>query len=116
MSDGQKNRDDNNDARLKGLVGGLIVTNQCLILHAKNTGARMNVQDTTVTGTVLLATEFRNFYAPVIMLPSPPPNLQSNFDGCAISFDLRHVLICCKRGLVITCHNKVCDELLYLVR
>ena len=33
--DGQKNRDDANDAKIKGLVGDLIGTDRCLILHAK---------------------------------------------------------------------------------
>ena len=51
-----KNRYDENDATLYGLVGDLIGTEQHLILHAKNIGAWLNVQGTTVTGIVLLAT------------------------------------------------------------
>ena len=39
MIDGQKTRDDANDAKLKVLVGYLTDTDQRLILHDKNTGA-----------------------------------------------------------------------------
>ena len=54
--DGQKNRDDANDAKLKELVADLDTTNRRLIIHAKNTGAWLNVRGTTVTGTLLAAT------------------------------------------------------------
>ena len=59
--DGQKNRDDVNGDKLKDLVSGLDSVDRRLILHAKNTGAWLNVQGTTVTGTVLGATDFRGF-------------------------------------------------------
>ena len=58
---GQKTRDDAKDATLKGLVGYIMGTNQRLILHAKNIGAWLSIRGTTVTGTVLLATEFCDF-------------------------------------------------------
>ena len=48
--------------------------------------------------------------------PPPPPNLQSKYNGCVTFFDVSHALSCCKVGLVISCHNKVCDKLLYLAR
>ena len=38
-SDRQENRDNANDATIKVLVGDIIVTNRCLILRTKNTGA-----------------------------------------------------------------------------
>ena len=53
--DGQKNWDDANDSKLKGLVGYLIGTNWLLILHAKNTVAWKNVLGTMVTVTVFSA-------------------------------------------------------------
>ena len=72
----KKNWDDPNGAKLKGLVRYLDSTNRCLILHAKRTGACINVQDTTVTGIVLTATEFRDFYAHVMILT--PLNFREN--------------------------------------
>ena len=41
--DGQKNRDDDNDAKLNGLVRDLTGSNRRLILCAKRTGAWLNV-------------------------------------------------------------------------
>ena len=49
--DGQKKWDDANDVKLKGLVRDLDTTKGHIILCAKNTGAWLNVQGTTVTGT-----------------------------------------------------------------
>ena len=60
-SDGQKIQDDVNDAKFKGLVEYIDGTDSYLILPAKNTGAWLNVRVTTVTGTVLAATEFFDF-------------------------------------------------------
>ena len=45
-----------------------------------------------------------------------PLNLQSKYDGCVTAFGVRHVLSCSKVVLVIVCHNKLWDELLYLAR
>ena len=59
--DGQKNRDDANDAKLKGLVGDIIGTERHLILCVKNTGAWLNVRGILVTGTVFSATESHGF-------------------------------------------------------
>ena len=61
MHGGQKNRDAANDATLKGLVGNIKGTKPHLILRAKNTGTWINIHGTTVTGTVLPATEFCYF-------------------------------------------------------
>ena len=57
----QKNQDDTNDTKLKGLVRYLDITNHRLILYTKNTGAWMNVRGTTVTGTVFPVMEFCDF-------------------------------------------------------
>ena len=54
--DGQKNRNDANDAKLKGLVRELSNTNRRLILRAKIIGAWLNVRGNTVTGTLFAAT------------------------------------------------------------
>ena len=56
MHDRQKNWDDTNDARLKGLVVDLLGFYWHLILRAKNTGAWLNIRCTAVTGKVMLAT------------------------------------------------------------
>ena len=45
-----------------------------------------------------------------------PPKIQSKCDGCGTSVDVHHVLICRKGGLIITHHNKVSSELLYLAQ
>ena len=52
-NDGQKNRDDVNNATLKGLVGDLLGNKRKLILWAKNTAAWPSVRVTTVSGTLL---------------------------------------------------------------
>ena len=41
-------------------------------------------------------------------------NLQSHRDGYGTAFEVRHTLICSKGGLIITHHNEVRDEILYL--
>ena len=63
--DGKKIRDGN---KLKVLVGDLKSPDLHIILISKNTGSCMNVWGTKVTGTVLLAAEFRDFCVHVMML------------------------------------------------
>ena len=53
---GQKNRDNANDTKLKGLVGYLIGANWRIIPPSKKTGAWLNIQGPKITGTVLSAT------------------------------------------------------------
>ena len=113
-NEGHKIQDDINDAKLKELVAELDTLGHLLILHAKNTGARLNICSTMLTSKVLAATEFCDFYAYVMMLP--PPNLQRKCNGHAKLCDVRHRLSCSKLGLVITPHNEVRDKLLYLAR
>ena len=43
-----------------------------------------------------------------------PVKLQSHCDGCVTAFGVTHALICSIGGLVIACHNKKGDELLYI--
>ena len=59
--DGKKYRDVVYKSRLKGLVRNLQGTDKCLLLRAKITGAWLIVHSTTVSGTVLSATEFWDF-------------------------------------------------------
>ena len=79
--DGQKIWDNVNDAKLKGLVADLDGTSHCMIVRSRNTGAWLNVRGTTVTGTVLLAMEFCEFYAHIMMLPTP--NFRANVTAVA---------------------------------
>ena len=58
---GQENRDGIKNAKLKEIVADLNSSNHFWILRAKNIGAFLNVRSTTVTGTVLGATDFRDF-------------------------------------------------------
>ena len=71
----------------------------------------MTVWDTMITVTVLVAMEFRVFCTHVIILPLPSLNV---FDGCAQSFSVCYGLNWSNRGIVVACHNKVYDEILYL--
>ena len=45
-----------------------------------------------------------------------PPNLQNKCDGCMQTFSLCHVLIFPNGGLVIACHNDICDEIIHLAK
>ena len=56
--DGKKSWDVAYKSTLKGLVKTLQVTDKQLLLRAKSTGAWLSVSGTTVSGTVLSATEF----------------------------------------------------------
>ena len=59
--DRKKDRDDSYETKIKGLVRYLQVNDKRLLLRAKSTGAWLSVRGTTVSGTVLSATEFRGF-------------------------------------------------------
>ena len=82
--DGKKSRDLAYKSRLKGLVSNLKGTDKRLLLRGKITGAWMSVRVTTVSGTVLSATEFRNFLCARYNVS--PVNLQSHCDGCGTAF------------------------------
>ena len=57
----EKNRDVVNDAKLQGIISNQDAFKKQLFLCAKHTGSWMSVQGTTETGTILAATEFRDF-------------------------------------------------------
>ena len=57
-----------NDANLKVIVSYQVAFEKLLLLHAKHTGAWIIVWGIRVTGTVLAATYFRNFFVIVTML------------------------------------------------
>ena len=58
----KKYRDTAYETKLTGLVRNLKVTDKLQILCAKITGSWLSVRGTTALGTVLSATEFRNFF------------------------------------------------------
>ena len=64
--DRKKDRDVAHKSILKGLVLTIKGTDKRLLLRAKIIGACLSVCGTTVSGTVLSATEFRDFYVLVI--------------------------------------------------
>ena len=64
--DGKKDRDVAYEAKLKSLVINLKGDEKRLLLHVKSTGVWLSVRGMTVSGTVLSAIEFRDFYAHVI--------------------------------------------------
>ena len=66
--DGKKERDAVNDTKLYGIVSDQGTFEKRLFLHAKHTGAWMSIRVATVTGTVISATEFCDFYVLVTML------------------------------------------------
>ena len=72
--DRKKNRDDANDAKLTSFVGYLKGTDRRLILQSENKGAWMDVHVTTVTGTLLSATESRDFLCTRYNITSPQPS------------------------------------------
>ena len=59
--DRNKDRDVSYESRLKVLVRDIKGTDKRLLLHAKITGAWLSVHGTTVSGTVIFATEFCSF-------------------------------------------------------
>ena len=112
--DNKKDLDAVFETKLKGLFRDLKGTDKRLILRAKSTGAWLSVRSTTVSGTVLSATEFWDFLCArynVSIL-----NLQSHCNGCVTAFGVTHVPSCSIGNLVIACHNEIHDELLYLSR
>ena len=110
--DGKKDQETANKTKLKGLVRDLKVTGRRLIPRAKSTGTWPIIRGTTFSGTVLSATEFRDFLCARYNIS--PLNLQSHCDGCGTVFGVTHTLRCSTGGLVIERYNKIRDELLYL--
>ena len=98
--------------KLKGLVRKLKGTNRRLILRAKITGTWLSVRGTTVSGTVLSATYFRDFLCARYNVSTL--NLQSHCDRCVTAFGVTHTLSFSIGGLVIVHHKIIRDKLLYL--
>ena len=66
VREGKKYRDAAYESKVKDLVSNLKGTDKRLLIRAKSTGAWLSVCGTTVSGTVLSATEFRGFYVHII--------------------------------------------------
>ena len=64
--DWKKDRDVAHEYRIKGLVNDIKSTDKRLPIRVKSTRAWLSVRGTTVSGTVLSATESRDFYVLVI--------------------------------------------------
>ena len=79
------------------------------ILRGQETGQWLSVLPSTVNGTELSATEFRD--ALLLRYARCPPDLPSHCNGCLQKFSVRHALECKTGGLVISRHNEIRDEL-----
>ena len=112
--DRKKYRDVAKKYRLKGLVQDLKGTDKRLLLRAKSTGAWLSIRATTVSGTVLSTTEFRDILYACYNVSAINP--QRHCDGCGTVFGVKHAISCSIGGLVIARHNKIRDKLLYLSR
>ena len=102
--DGKKAWDIAYKSRLKVLVSDLQGTDKRLLLRAKSTGAWLSVHGTTVSVTVLSATEFQDFLCDHYNVS--PVNFHSHYDRCGTEFGVTHALSCSIGGLVIVCHKK----------
>ena len=102
------------DSRLKGLVIDIRGTDKGLLLRVKSIGVWLSVRGTTVSGTVLSATEFQYFLCTRYNVF--PVNLHIECDGCGTSFGVTNELSCIIGGLVIVHHNEIRDKILYLSR
>ena len=100
------------ESKLKGLVRGIKGTDKRLLLRAKIIGAWLSVHSTTVSGTILSATEFRDCLCARYNVSHL--NLQSHCDMRGTASGAMHTLSCSIGGLVIARHNEIHDELFYL--
>ena len=69
-----------NGTNIKVIVSYQVAFEKLLFLHAKHTGDWLIVRNITVNGTVLAATQFRDFYEIITMLF--PPTLKKTTDAC----------------------------------
>ena len=109
---GKGNRDAAYKTKIKGLVRNLKGTAKRLIIRAKNIGARLSVRGTTVSSTVLYATELGYFLC--TRYNFSPLNLQIHCNGCGTDFGVTYSLRYIIGVLGITRHNKILNKLLYL--
>ena len=103
ICDGKKEREAAYETKLNGLVCNLKDTDRRLILRAKSMGDLLVLRGTKVSGTVLSATEFRDFLCArynVSLL-----NLLRYCDGCGKAFGVTHILRCITGRLVIARHK-----------
>ena len=100
------------ETKLKGLVQYLKVTDRRIILCAKITYAWLSVRSTTVSGTVISATEFCAFLMRVLQRFSP----KTSRDTSAVVAQrlVTHKLSCNTGCLVLARDNKIRDKLLYI--
>ena len=110
IRDGRKTRDDVNEAKVEVIVDTLDTFDHHQFLRAKQTGSYMNIQGTTVTGTVLSAMVFCVFLCTCYNVN--PPNLQNKFNGFFWTFSICHRLSCRNVGIIITRHIEVRGGLL----
>ena len=110
--DRKKDWETENETKLEGLVCYLKGANRRQILRAKIIGAWLRVCGTTASGTVLSATEFWDFLCASYNVS--PLNLQSHCKVCGTAFGVMHTLSCSTGSLVISRHNKIRDEILYI--
>ena len=110
----KKIRNDANEAKLKGLFKNIKAIDLRLIIHAKNTVFWLTVRGNTVTSTVLAATEFLDFLCARydVILPKLQENVTAYLCPYTYTTDLSEET----GGLVISCHKKVRDKLIYLAQ
>ena len=97
-----------------GFESSLIYLELSQIKILFSTVAWLSVQGTSVSGTVLSATEFRDFLCALYNVS--PLNLRIHCDGCGTAFVVMHALSCSIGGLLIAHNNKIRDKLLYISR
>ena len=98
--------------KIKVLVRDLKGTNKRLILRSKSTVAWLSVRGTKGSGKVISAKEFWDIlYTHYNVYPQ---NLHIHCGVCGTVIVVTHTFRCRIGGLVISCHNKICDKLLYI--
>ena len=97
------------DAELASVLDLFPAAEKRIILRGKTTGQWLSVHPSSINGTQLSATEFRD--ALLMRYAHTPGNLPSKCDGCGQKFDLRHALVCKRGGLVTSRHNEITAEL-----
>ena len=97
------------DKELESITKKMSCDERRAILHGKLTGQWLSILPSTVNGTELSTQEFHDSL--LLHYGRSPPDLPTHCDGCNKKFSVRHVLECKKGGLIISCHNEICDEI-----
>ena len=100
--------------KLQGIVSDQITFQKRILQTAKHTGAWLSMWGNAVTGTVLAATDFRDFLC--ADYNNNPPNHQNNCYSCMQNFLVRHALSPPLGGLVIARHNEIRDKIIHLAK